>query len=516
MLSEKFRDILILCAAAVFTWIMFAALLPGPSFSLFSDYWDYLQIGREIADGHGFTSKFTYPALLKYAEPGDSTFPVLWRGPAYPYFLAILYSFVGHRAGILLHVNALFFVLTIPFIYLIGRTLFSRGAGVVASLLFMLSSEILDVTTLGYPTTELVFFFVLSTFLLSGTPSARRALLSGFWFALGVLTQISFIIYLPVLSVYGFYQAEKKRGLVLAALLSFPVISFLAFQARNWIVTGNPVFTTASFHMSFYPIIPLWKIARSVDPAMQFSASFLFSNFLTVVSQCAINFQRYIWAFPGFLGTLGLSFFILSFFLRWPKNETARFVKFVLVSLVVGVLALAPFVFDTMLLLPLIPLCFILASGACFSLLKKLGREVFFLRNTLLIVVSLMLLAQMRTVSLKLKHGALDLDRVSVEEDMKAIGRDLKEGDLVISDIPDFVAWYTGMSGLWLPDFDQLDKALSMVHAEAIYLSPQYGKILSTSGDSWWNRVASGTRVLPEFPVRKKFGSGGILLLKGA
>jgi 4-amino-4-deoxy-L-arabinose transferase-like glycosyltransferase len=514
MLSEKLRDILVLCSAAVLTWFVFVALLPGPNFPLFSDYWDYLQIGREIANGHGFTSEFTYPALLRFAKHGDRAFPVLWRGPAYPCFLAALYSVVGHRTNILLHVNALFLVLSIPFIYLIGRNLFSRGAGIIAALLFMLSSEILDVATAGNPTTQMTFSFLFSTYLLSGTPSARKALLSGLSFALGTLTQLSFIIYLPALAVYGFYQADRKaRGWVLAALIAPPVAGFLALQARYWIITGNPAFTTAGFHMSFYPVLPLWKIARSVEPTGILSASFVLSNFVTVFSQCAINFQRYIWAFPALMGTLALSFFILSFFLRWPKSETTRFVKLALVSLAVGVIALTPFVFDTMLLLPLLPFCFLLASGACFSLLRRLGREVFFLRNTLLIVVSLMLLAQMRTLSVRLKHAVTDLDRISIEQDMGTIKSGLAEGDLVISDIPDYVAWQTGMGGLWLPDFDQLDKALSIVHPKAIYLSPQYGKILSTSGDSWWNRVAAGTRTLPEFPVRKKFVSGGILLL---
>ena len=51
----------------------------------YSDFWDYLQLGRQIAHGHGFTSLFTYPIFLGASgDPGAGAFPLLWRPPLYP------------------------------------------------------------------------------------------------------------------------------------------------------------------------------------------------------------------------------------------------------------------------------------------------------------------------------------------------------------------------------------------------------------------------------------------------
>ncbi|MFC1617993.1 glycosyltransferase family 39 protein [Patescibacteria group bacterium] len=89
--------------------------------------------GRDMFIAESIVNGEVYPSLGAPASTGD-----FFLGPFYYYFMAFALLFWKHPAAPAL-LNAIFSVLTVPLLYLAGRALYSRAAGVVAAALFATS-----------------------------------------------------------------------------------------------------------------------------------------------------------------------------------------------------------------------------------------------------------------------------------------------------------------------------------------------------------------------------------------
>ena len=119
------------------------------------DAMDYAQIGRNLLAGHGLTTCILRPlALTDSSNPLAQ--PDLTHGPLYPFLLALAFGIAGVKDSVAIAMSGLFYVLTIPALYALGRRLFSPQLGLFAALIFLTNNAILDAAISGTPTTLLL------------------------------------------------------------------------------------------------------------------------------------------------------------------------------------------------------------------------------------------------------------------------------------------------------------------------------------------------------------------------
>lgn len=187
-------------------------------------------------------------------SPERPDIPMTVRTPGYPAFIATVYAIAGRSRSALIVVQMLVSAGTIVVTYMIGRTLWTAGVGLIAAVVLLL-----DVTSFLYVQevgTETLFTFLLTLGLLAGvrviTGSARRrgwALLLGVCLALATLVRpIGYYLVIPV--VVGCVVVERlgrrpwRRALATAGIVLVPSVVLVGgWQVRNYAATGSGEFT---------------------------------------------------------------------------------------------------------------------------------------------------------------------------------------------------------------------------------------------------------------------------------
>jgi hypothetical protein len=253
------------------TWLVALLLIFGPLLLLVlyshrmvaglvsPDAMDYAQIGRNLLAGHGLTTQILRPLGLT-----DSANPLaqadLTHGPLYPFLLALAFGLAGAKDSVVLGMSGLFYLLTAPALYFLGKRLFSAQVGMLAALVFMTNGSILEYAAAGTPTT-LVMFLATCLFLtlFQAASLARREgenetekigkapfVVAGLLAGLLYLTDPLFIWILPVLTVAiplmlpakSTNQRATAAGYFLVPLALLTLPSMLRF----FLLTGNPLF----------------------------------------------------------------------------------------------------------------------------------------------------------------------------------------------------------------------------------------------------------------------------------
>ncbi len=184
---------------------------------------------------------------------------VFYQAPLYPYFLGVLQFVVGHNLWLIRFLQIILGALSCAVIYLVGKRLFSRAAGIAAGLVLacyapaiffdvLIEKSILDITLLS-----LLLFVLLD----SGMERNWAK-----WFGAGALLGLlglsreNALILVPVVSSwiwihylhYPLIRRSRWLGLFFAGLLLvlFPV------GWRNLIVGGEFKLTTSQLGANFY------------------------------------------------------------------------------------------------------------------------------------------------------------------------------------------------------------------------------------------------------------------------
>lgn len=220
-----------------------------------TDALDFAQLGHNISSGRGMVTYVLRPLALTH---GSNLLrqPDVTHGPLYPFLLALAFGALKASDGVVSGVSALFYLLTIPLIYMLGLRVFNRTVGLLSAAAFAYSGLVLQYAVSGLPIT-LYTFLVTALFLALYNLSAGKAgqveqqeaplstkllALTGVLSGLLYLTEPIFVWLLPVVGLAVLQICGPKRR---AAALKFVLplgIVILPWMARNLIVTGNPVF----------------------------------------------------------------------------------------------------------------------------------------------------------------------------------------------------------------------------------------------------------------------------------
>jgi tetratricopeptide (TPR) repeat protein len=181
---------------------------------------------------------------------------VFYANPLYAYFLALIYGVMGHSIFGTKLVQSVLGALACLMVYLIGRRVFGRRAGILAGLMaglyapFIFYEGTITISTLG------VFLSLLMVLiLLTGErPSPGRSFWAGVIWGLRALARfdLTFLAALIWFLAGGDGGVLRRRFLMVLFFCLGSAAIILPVTARNLLVGGKPVIITAHGGETFY------------------------------------------------------------------------------------------------------------------------------------------------------------------------------------------------------------------------------------------------------------------------
>jgi len=417
------------------------------------DAMDFAQLGRNLLNGHGFSTQILRPLALTHGNNPLSQ-PELTHGPLYPFVLALAFGVLGIKDSVVLGISGLFFVLSVPLLYLLGERLFHRRIGILAALIFMADGTVLGYAASGSATMFYTFiglglFLSLHEVAIAAAKGKQKRgglLLSGILCGLLYLSDPIFLCVFPVV-LLGLALMYPKQWALAIATFAVPFgVLVLPTMIRNGMLSGNPFLGlrgselwmgTASLpRMEGYRLTPT---DLPTGPEM----------FLGVGRKIFLNMA----ALVNLLQQLPASWILLAaipgLFYRYNQSGVQRVRQLVIGSLLSVLGGTVLLHLNPTLLMIAVPALLVFALGYLLHIAAQaqLAQSA---RTFAGILVGCALLLPLLGDVVSVRVPA------SVPEAATArwLGQTANVGDVCISDQPWIVAWYADRPAVWTPRQD--------------------------------------------------------------
>jgi hypothetical protein len=515
---------------------------------------DMAQVARNVALGRGFTTEYIRPFSVyllqqhhrggaltpagtnQVADPGQvySRHPDLANAPLYPLLLAGLFKatnpdwnldlkdsfwsdsgrFLRYKPEFMVAIfNQLLLLVVVLLSFLIARLILDGPAAWLVAVIMLFSDELWRFSISGLPTMLLLVIFLGVTWCMvsfealsrAGNPDQRRqfmlAGLAGLLIGLGLLTRYSFgWMILPVGAFLAMTGGARRSGLVLTALLVLGATA-APWVLRNYLVSGT-LFGTAGYAlMENSYMFPGTTLMQSLKP--QTYAAFVHIGYL-ILLKLKLELPGLVQDGLLRLGGSWMAILFLSGLLLRLRHDTARrlryFTMFCLGTfLIIGSLGRTPISVLAVdlntenLLVLLTPLVVVFGVAFFLTLLNQMLLPSLNARYCVVGLVALLACQPMIMTLLPPRSGPTAFPPY-FPPDMQRFSRWIQPDELMMSDIPWAVAWYSDRQCVMLTinsqyEYSQFDDYVK--HVSALYLTRDTldGKLLSDclSGglDTW-------------------------------
>ncbi|MDD5594446.1 MAG: glycosyltransferase family 39 protein [Candidatus Margulisbacteria bacterium] len=204
----------------------------------------------------------------------DKTDPGYWHHnlipPLYSAFLALVYFLFGVKTLAYFIPQVILGALTCLIIYFIAQELFDDKVAMVACLAAAFYPELVLWSYMIRP--EILYIFLLTAGLLlviKGNKYSNIFLIvaGGTILGLASLTRITLLLFFPLLVIWQFWFAEKKKMILTAVLLLSLLLVLVPWAVRNYIVFNEFTFFTNEVSVVLVDHMPLEKIENSRSPS---------------------------------------------------------------------------------------------------------------------------------------------------------------------------------------------------------------------------------------------------------
>ncbi len=475
-----------LALALLFTVATFRSISPT------SDLWDYSQEARQLARGDGFTSLYTYPTHLRANE--RPPYPVRWRMPLYAVRGAMtLKAGVSLPLGYLLAVVQTHAIL-VALVFLLGAHLASPRAGAIAAATAMACPLLLDSFNPGLsqvPAAALAAFIwlLLLRWRGAGTAVLAAIIAAASWYLRG-----ESLLMAPLWAwVAG--RGQPRRGLLFAAtylLLCAPwPLHLMSVTGAASSVQGNPM-------LLYTPEYPGYSSARSYGATLPNVIPYVLAHPATFMLRWVKDFFGYGLDLLGGLGSLAIGLAIAGLLLRDGRDRYGwlRGVAPFLIAIAIQIVAFSALERSPRFLVPVVPLAAVIIGIAAAPALDRICG-----RRAQLLLIALLIAERVLTVAFQTreaKHRFPPL-RPETAAAFHAAAGAWPRDQLVLSDVPDWIAWHADRPALLLP----LSRDLAAVQRDhpvaAIFLSPEARARNAADGDTAWVGILDRCEPMPGF-----------------
>jgi len=416
---------------------------------------DFAQLGRSLSDGRGFSTNLLRPlALVHGGNPLNQ--PDIVHSPLYPVVLALNFLTFGAKDWVVAISSGIFYIATSPLIYLLGRRIFSHRVGLCASVVYSVNSLFLEYAISGLHITlytfliTLIFYvlFIINEKVQSGNyVSPVFIIVTGFLAGLLYLVD-SLFIWMCFILLFVVVGSCKEGRLKAAIAFMVPFILLCApWMIRNATLTGNPVFGLRGIEVwggtkDYYPGP---KAYRMLPQDLTQSIGL----FKAVARKIMLGTGVVVQTFPQVSASWMLAFLLPSLLFRYSINAI-NMLRFATMQIFIGILiGTLLFGVEMPYFVGLIPMMLVLSISYIFHLVDEVGLSKRGRVATASIFAFVIVLPVSSDVFLDEKPAAPP-DKGTARLLMK--NTDPK--DVVLSDNPWLVAWYSNRACIWIPVVD--------------------------------------------------------------
>jgi hypothetical protein len=467
---------------------------------------DTAQLGRNIAQGKGYTTLFIRPFsiylvkkhnLVKQALPDAGKgsdlaelrgmHPDLANPPVYPVVLAALMKVLPFdysasttsrfwsRGGrfwwfepdfLIAIFNQLLLLGSVALVFFLARRLFDPGVAWLSAALLLGMELLWRFSVSGLSTMLLIVIFLglawCVVLLEEETREPKRgphgvlilAGLTGAMVGLGGLTRYSFgWLIIPVLAFLILFGGQRRVVLALTALVAFAAV-MAPWVARNYSVSGRPFGTATYAVLESTVFYPENHLERSLEP--DFSRLHLMLFWLKLNANLR---QIATEELPRLGGSWVTAFFLVGLMIGFRKPALTRLRYFLMGCLVVLILAQAlgrtqlseesHEINSENLLVLVVPLVLVYGVSLFFLLLEQIRLPILELRPIIIGIFAVAVCLPMLFVFLPPRTIPVAYPPYNPRA-IQTVAGWLKESELAMSDIPWAVAWYGQRQCVWL------------------------------------------------------------------
>lgn len=333
----------------------------------FSDAAKVADIARNLFQGNGFVSRFTfyYPGLVNDKIEGffsNANIPKL-----HPYILSLFFKIFGINDGVVIGVSMLFFILTVVFGGLLAKKLFGKTTAFIYLIALLFSQQLIAYAMNG--ATEIIYTFeiLLVTYLFT-----FKGRLAQLLFLIGLLLMYltrpqAMIVIIPFILLLLLKKFSLKQTLIICLSSLVLIFSVDAIFVRR--ITGRSL---------FYPIfVRGLQAARYYYPEGASSDSLRGGNTLAlsnseVFKKTFYNLYNFYKLLPNIMSSALFSFYVLSLFV-WDKRKNISVLKVSTLLIIVIVFVTTAMTIPLFRYLhPIIPLIYLFASEMIVILFSKI------------------------------------------------------------------------------------------------------------------------------------------------
>ena len=210
-----------------------------------------LSVGKNLFFNYLSDAGLYHSWALEIIQTGSSRW-ASFMGPLYPNLISIIYRITGTSQTNVLIFQALLDAVTVYIVYLIGRELIKKEAGLVAAGIYALYGPAIFYTGLGMTSTLLAFFNALICFLIVRAYKKNDNYLfaaAGFVSGVEALAQANILFFLPFLF---FFLLKARRLVAFAIYLAVLAIPITYASICNSVATKEFVFLSSNVGINFY------------------------------------------------------------------------------------------------------------------------------------------------------------------------------------------------------------------------------------------------------------------------
>ncbi len=502
-----------------------------PNIAPASDVWDYCQESRQIVRGEGFTSLYTYPVFLGSVGP---PFPVLWRIPLYAALGALLLRLgVALPAGFL-YLGAFAHALLVGLTYRLAAKLHSARAAAWAAACALACPLLLDAHNPGLSQVPAAVLDISVWLILLGSRGRVAAALAAVPAAAAWYLRGESLLFVPLWLWMASRPMDSVRSRSSEGVPAppnadrwnrrrlWPALAFVAVYAAlclPWLlavqraragfaIQGNPM-------LLYTPEYPGYSSSRTLDAQLPGVFDYVLRHMPSFAWRYAKDFAGYALDFLTGLGPLAIGLALAGAAARgWKLRIDWRSpVAPLALAIAWQVLALSGLERSPRFLVPVVPIACVLLGIAAAPALNRMTT-----RRLLAVAFLALLLERGARVVYELADARRRSPPIgeATAATLAELTREWPRDGLVLTDVPDWVAWRLDRPALFSPLLHQVGSLAESRGVSGIWLSPGARLRNVADGDSAWVAAIDRNARLPGFTGPEILADGSRLYARAA
>jgi tetratricopeptide (TPR) repeat protein len=185
---------------------------------------------------------------------------VYFRGPLYPYLLALILKVTGSDYFWAKFIQMIISSASVSMAYLLGREFFSEKVARLGSVLYAVYGTVIFYEAMFLIPVIFIFLNLLGLIIVArnrDNPHKKPYFLAGVVFGLSAIARPNILLIVPMLALWVFFHFRKKietRSIVVLLLVFFigVALPILPVTARNYIVADDPVMISSQGGINLY------------------------------------------------------------------------------------------------------------------------------------------------------------------------------------------------------------------------------------------------------------------------